>query len=98
MQGEGGLTGREAGRSSFSRPSTQHDLPRPLTPARGPHSPDSTHITIFLQTRYFKESRYLQTSMSMPGWMGSGSIVQKRLGKEKWALRGRARGRCSGPN
>lgn len=50
-----------------------------------PHSPDSTDVTIFLQTRYCRESRYLQMSMSMPGWMGSGSMVQKRLGKEKWA-------------
>lgn len=28
--------------------------------------------------------------------MGSGSIVQKRLGKEKWALEGRARARRLG--
>lgn len=90
--------GQEARRSEFSWPSAQRDLLQPLTPAWGLHSPDSTHITIFLQTRYFRESRYLQTSMSMPGWMGSGSIVQKRLGKEKWAWGGKARARCSGPN
>lgn len=77
--------GQEVGRSECSWPSAQQDLLQPLIPAWGLHSPDSTHITIFLQTRYLRESRYLQMSMSMPGWMGSGSIVQKRLGKEKWA-------------
>lgn len=39
-------------------------------------------MTIFLQTRYCRESKYLQTSMSMLGWTGSGSMVQKRLGRE----------------
>lgn len=42
-------------------------------------------MTIFRQMWYCRESRYLQMSMSMPGWTGSGSMVQKRLEKENWA-------------
>ena len=66
--------------------SVMHEVP-PMTciTCPHPHSPDSTDMTIFLQTRYCRESRYLQMSMSMPGCMGSGSMVQKRLEKENWA-------------
>lgn len=42
-------------------------------------SPASTHVIIFFQTRYRRESRYLQISTSMSGWTGSGSMVQKSL-------------------
>lgn len=73
----------EAGESEFSELSALHGVPlMPVPPAHAPNSPVSTDMTIFFQTRYCRESRYLQTLISMPGCTGSGSMVQKRLGKE----------------
>lgn len=61
--------------------------------------PDSTDPSIFFQTRYCRDSRYLHASISKPGWRGAGSTVQKSLVKEGQTLDGdgaRARARTSG--
>lgn len=64
-------------------------FPGPRTPSC-PALPALMELIIFFQTWYCRESRYLQGSMSMPGWMGSGSTVQKSLWKEDWAWWGQS--------